>query len=100
MFIQVHALAHRAETDLWMQVEDATSGRLRIQTQWFTMSTDPADLEERKAEVHGLKLSTAVLLVYIDSCKQLPLTKPSLSKPDPVVQVRPQTQQNLTPRSY
>ena len=80
-------MANRAESDLWVNLEDATSGRLRLKTQWFTISNDIKDHEERKAEVYGTQNATAVLLVYIDSCKQLPLTKPNLTKPDPVVGV-------------
>ena len=51
------------------------------------MSTDVRHFEERKLEVHGKQLSSAVLLAYIDSCKQLPLTKSGMTKPDPVVQL-------------
>ena len=52
------------------------------------MSSNREDYDERLEETHGRKLATAVLLLYIDSCKQLPLPRPGgSSKPDPVVQV-------------
>jgi len=85
--IPIHALVNRAQTDLWINLEEATSGRIRIRTEWLVMSTDVRHFEERKLEVHGKQLSSAVLLAYIDSCKQLPLTKSGMTKPDPVVQL-------------
>ena len=52
------------------------------------MSSSREDYDERLEETHGSQLATAVLLLYIDSCKQLPLPRAGASsKPDPVVQV-------------
>ena len=34
------------------------------------MSSSREDYDERLEETHGRKLATAVLLLYIDSCKQ------------------------------
>ena len=52
------------------------------------MSSNREDYDERLEETHGRTLATAVLLLYIDSCKHLPLPRPGASsKPDPVVQV-------------
>ena len=57
--------------------------------QWFGLSSAPADLDTRLEEVGARRLATAVLMVFVDCCKQLPLTKGPLmsGKPDPSVQV-------------
>jgi len=53
------------------------------------MSQDKVDYEERVEEAHGKPLSTSVLMVYVDSCRHLPLSKTGVSsKPDPIVQMR------------
>eukprot|EP00092_Neocalanus_flemingeri_P000407 GFUD01000433.1.p1 GENE.GFUD01000433.1~~GFUD01000433.1.p1 ORF type:complete len:792 (+),score=178.56 GFUD01000433.1:116-2491(+) len=86
--VPIRTLADRGESDLWVNLEEATSGQVRIQTQWMTMSSDRDDYDDRVEEAHGRQLSTAVLMVYVDSCKQLPLAKAGIStKPDPIVQV-------------
>ena len=53
MILQVHVLANRAESDLWVNLEDASSGRVRLRTRWFTFTSDLAAHEARKLEVHG-----------------------------------------------
>ena len=54
--IPIRSLADRGETDLWVTLEEATSGKVRIQTQWMTMSQDKVDYEERVEEAHGKPL--------------------------------------------
>ena len=39
------------------------------------MSSNREDYDERLEETHGRTLATAVLLLYIDSCKHLPLPR-------------------------
>ena len=86
--VPICSLADRGASDLWITLEEATSGKVRIQAQWMTLSTDRDDYNDRVEEAHGRQLSTAVLMVYVDSCKQLPLAKAGVStKPDPIVQV-------------
>ena len=87
--VPIQVLAEKGMADMWITLEDTSSGQIRIRTEWFTMSTNIQDYDDRTAETHGTKLSTSVLLVYVDSCKQLPLAR-SLgfsNKPDSVVQV-------------
>ena len=87
--VPIRSLADRGQSDLWINLEEATSGKVRIQTQWMTMSSDREHYEDRVEEAHGRQLSTAVLMVYVDSCKHLPLAKAGVSsKPDPIVQIR------------
>ena len=74
---------------MWISLEDATSGQVKLRTEWFGLSSAPADLDTRLEEVGARRLATAVLMVFVDCCKQLPLTKGPLmsGKPDPSVQV-------------
>ena len=90
--VPIQCLVERGSSDLWITLEDASSGQVRIQTQWLKISHDVADYEDRLRETHGRQLSTALLMLYIDSCKQLPFTRSGISsssnsKPNPVVQV-------------
>ena len=82
-------LAERGESEMWITLEDASSGQVKLRTEWFCLSSDPEDLDVRLEEVGDRRLATAVLMVYVDSCKQLPLTRGPLmsGKPDPSVQV-------------
>ena len=74
---------------MWITLEDASSGQVKLKTEWFRLSSDPEDLDARLEEVGDRRLATAVLMVFVDSCKQLPLAKGPLmsGKPDPSVQV-------------
>ena len=90
--VPIQVLSERGMADMWITLEDTSSGQIRIRTEWFTMSTDIHDYDDRSAETHGTNLSTSVLMIYVDSCKQLPLAKPiiptlPLYKPDSIVQV-------------
>ena len=82
-------MAERGESEMWITLEDASSGQVKLKTEWFRLSSDPEDLDARLEEVGDRRLATAVLMVFVDSCKQLPLAKGPLmsGKPDPSVQV-------------
>ena len=73
-------MARRGQTDLWIKLDDASSGQVRIKTEWLDLSSDRMDYLRRVEEVQDpgsgdRSGSTAVLLVYVDSCKMLPLAK-------------------------
>jgi len=83
--IPMGVLVGRGSSDMWVSLEEATSGRVRLKTQWLYLSQEMADYNESIREVQHLHLCTSVLQVYVDSCRQLPLGK--TSRPDPIVQV-------------
>ena len=86
--IPVASLVERGEADLWVGLEKARSGQVRIRTEWFELSSEREDYEARQVETHGKQLATALLLLFIDSCHNLPLARPPGStQPDTVVRV-------------
>ena len=87
--VNLQVLAERGESEMWFMLEDASSGQVKLRTEWFRLSSKPEDLDVRLEEVGDRRLATAVLMVFVDSCKQLPLAKGPLmsGKPDPSVQV-------------
>ena len=86
--VPIQCFVERGTSDLWINLEEASSGLVRIQTSWMGLSKDKTDYEERLVETHGRNLSTSVLMLYVDSCKLLPSAKAGISsKPSPVVQV-------------
>ena len=64
--IPLASLAERGEADLWVALEEASSGQVRIRTEWFEVSSEREDYEVRQEETHGRQLATALLLLYID----------------------------------
>lgn len=66
-------------------MEDAKHGLLHIRLQWYRLTADPADLQAALLETQLLKvasMSSALLTVFIDSCKNLKQARVH-SKPDP-----------------
>ena len=72
MKIPLQHLAEKGEADMWLTLEGVSTGQLRIITEWFEVSGEMEDYEARQEETRGRQLATAVLLLYIDSCDQLP----------------------------
>ena len=89
-------LAEKGEADVWLPLEGASTGQLRIITEWFEVSGEMEDYEARQEETRGRQLATALLLLYIDSCHQLPGARTGGStKPDPAVQVTVSSRQEV-----
>ncbi|KAJ0181251.1 hypothetical protein K1T71_003336 [Dendrolimus kikuchii] len=75
--------------DTWQTLQQAKHGKVHLRLSWHSLSSDVADLSHALTERLLIKtgdISTAVLSVYIDSCKKLPNAR-AQSKPDPYLQV-------------
>lgn len=78
-------------------MEEAKHGLLHVRLQWYKLTADPTDLQAALLETQLLRvtsMSTALLTVFIDSCKNLKQARVH-SKPDPylVASVGKQKQQ-------
>ncbi|XP_053600773.1 extended synaptotagmin-2-A isoform X2 [Plodia interpunctella] len=75
--------------DTWQTLQQAKHGKVHLRLSWHRLSCDALDLSHAITETQLIKtgdLSSAVLSVYIDSCKKLPNARAS-SRPDPYLTV-------------
>ncbi|XP_021935100.1 extended synaptotagmin-2 isoform X3 [Zootermopsis nevadensis] len=96
--VDVSGVAKKGQVDLWMTLEGVKSGMVHLRMTWLTLSSSFEDLKAAIAETQLLRLtnmSTALLMVFIDSAKNLPNARP-LKKPDPYAQLTVGKQQETT----
>ncbi|XP_075981979.1 extended synaptotagmin-like protein 2 isoform X2 [Anticarsia gemmatalis] len=75
--------------DTWQTLQQAKHGKVELRLSWHRLTTDVTELSRALTETLLIKtgdLSSAVLSVYIDSCKKLPNAR-AQSKPDPYLTV-------------
>lgn len=61
----------------WLTLEQAKHGMIHLRMTWLKLSSDYNDLKAALIETQQLRLtnmSTALLIVYIDSAKHLPVS--------------------------
>lgn len=83
--VDINTIAKKGEDDMWITLEQAKHGMVHVRFTWFVLSTNYSDLRAVLAETQMLQvtsMSTALLIVYIDSAKGLPQVR-TQSKPDP-----------------
>lgn len=88
--IDIYSVAKKGREDSWMPLEDIKHGDIHLRLDWLSLSSDPCDLDRIRAETSNMltgetKLSTAVLMVFLDSGVSLPNARKSASEPSPVV---------------
>ncbi|KAJ8920619.1 hypothetical protein NQ315_004758 [Exocentrus adspersus] len=74
----------------WLGLDDIKHGQIHVRCTWLSLSTDYSDLQMAVYETQHLQLtymSTALLVIYIDSAISLPQVKTTL-KPDPYVHIQ------------
>ncbi|XP_067127091.1 extended synaptotagmin-2 [Centruroides vittatus] len=88
--IPINSLIARGKDDMWLQLEETKSGLINIRVTWFALSSDPLDLPNQIAlnRSTGMKysLSSALLVVFLDSAKHLPNATRAAGEPSPWVQ--------------
>ncbi|CAN7983848.1 unnamed protein product, partial [Ixodes hexagonus] len=79
--VSVSDLQDQGQGDMWLTLDDTKSGKIRLRTFWLSLTTDtddlPLQLETVKSISTKTPLSTAVLIVYLDSAKHLPVATPN-----------------------
>ncbi|XP_046456808.1 extended synaptotagmin-2-like isoform X2 [Daphnia pulex] len=82
--IDIYSIAKAGKKDMWVTLEDVKSGMIHLELTWFSLMDDPVMLKMHAAETQSMGLSSALLIVYVDSATSLPSARTS-SKPDPYV---------------
>ncbi|CAN7980683.1 unnamed protein product [Ixodes pacificus] len=74
--VSVSDLQDQGQGDMWLTLDDTKSGKIRLRTFWLSLTTNtddlPLQLERVKSISTKTPLSTAVLIVFLDSAKHLP----------------------------
>ncbi|XP_027625871.1 extended synaptotagmin-2 isoform X2 [Tupaia chinensis] len=79
--------------DEWFPLDEAPRGKLRLKLEWLTLVPDAARLDQVLADIRADKgqasdgLSSALLILYLDSARNLPSGKKTSSSPNPLVQM-------------
>ncbi|XP_049887465.1 extended synaptotagmin-2-A isoform X2 [Pectinophora gossypiella] len=87
--LDISQVVKAGRLDTWQTLQQAKHGKVHLRLSWHRLSSDVLDLSHALTETQLVKngeLSSAVLSVYIDSCKKLPNARAS-SKPDPYLTV-------------
>ncbi|XP_061389220.1 extended synaptotagmin-2, partial [Musca vetustissima] len=83
--VEIINAVKRGVVDTWLTLENAKHGMLHVRLQWYKLTANPLDLQAALAETQLLRvasMSSAVLIVFIDSAKNLKQARIN-SNPDP-----------------
>uniref|UniRef100_A0A8C9SLP9 Extended synaptotagmin 2 n=1 Tax=Scleropages formosus TaxID=113540 RepID=A0A8C9SLP9_SCLFO len=81
--INMEELQKMQKVDGWFVLEEAVTGKLHLRLEWLSLLSSPEKLEEALISTRADQtkaspvLSSAVLLVYLDSAKNLPVVHDS-----------------------
>uniref|UniRef100_A0A3Q2PL34 Extended synaptotagmin 2 n=1 Tax=Fundulus heteroclitus TaxID=8078 RepID=A0A3Q2PL34_FUNHE len=76
----------------WFELEEAPTGKLHLKLEWLSLFSTPEKLDQVLRCVRADRsptrdgLSSALLVVFLDSAKNLPSAKKNSSEPSPYVQ--------------
>ncbi|ERE72592.1 extended synaptotagmin-2-like protein [Cricetulus griseus] len=79
--------------DEWFTLDEVPKGKLHLKLEWLTLMPDAANLDKVLADIRADKdqaidgLSSALLILYLDSARNLPSGKKMNSNPNPLVQM-------------
>ncbi|XP_077955805.1 extended synaptotagmin-2 isoform X4 [Gasterosteus aculeatus] len=80
------------KVDEWFVIENVDTGKLHLKLEWLSLLPTPEKLDQALASIKAERgqandgLSAAVLVVFLDSAKNLPSGKKVTSSPSPFVQ--------------
>ncbi|KAL3213296.1 hypothetical protein MRX96_035531 [Rhipicephalus microplus] len=87
--VAVSDIESQGQGDMWLTLDDTKSGKIRLRTFWLTLSRNTDDLALQLEEVRAIStktpLSSAVLIVFLDSAKHLPNASKAAGEPSPQV---------------
>ncbi|XP_068437504.1 extended synaptotagmin-2 isoform X2 [Clinocottus analis] len=93
LMIDMTELHKEQKVDEWFDLEETPTGKLHLKLEWLSLLSTPAKLDQVLRSVRADRslandgLSSALLVVYLDSAKNLPSAKKSSSEPCPYVQL-------------
>ncbi|XP_063633526.1 extended synaptotagmin-2-A isoform X2 [Cydia splendana] len=87
--LDISQVVRSGRLDTWQTLQEAKHGKVELRLSWHRLTSDVTELSRAITETQLIKsgeLSSAVLSVYIDSCKKLPDARVG-SRPDPYLTV-------------
>ncbi|XP_046732186.1 extended synaptotagmin-2 isoform X2 [Silurus meridionalis] len=94
LMVDLNELEKEQKVDEWFELDEVTSGKLHLKLEWLTPLATPEKLDQVLSSIRADKgqandgLSSALLLVHLDSAKNLPSAKKVTSDPSPLVQFK------------
>ncbi|RLU26666.1 hypothetical protein DMN91_000463 [Ooceraea biroi] len=88
--IEVNRVKKKGIIDTWVSLEQAKHGMVHLRLTWLQFSKSPADLRAALVETQELRvttMSTALLVLYVDSAKNLPCIR-GTKQPDVCLEAR------------
>uniref|UniRef100_A0A672J9B9 Extended synaptotagmin-like protein 2b n=1 Tax=Salarias fasciatus TaxID=181472 RepID=A0A672J9B9_SALFA len=92
LMIDMTELHKEQKVDEWFDLEETPTGKLHLKLEWLSLFSTSERLDQVLRSVRADRslandgLSSALLVVYLDSAKNLPSAKKSSSEPSPYVQ--------------
>ncbi|KAM4718202.1 extended synaptotagmin-2 isoform 3-T3 [Anableps anableps] len=92
LLIDLTKVYNEQKVDEWFELEEAPTGKLHLKLEWLSLFSTPEKLDQVlrcvRADRSPTKdgLSSALLVVFLDSAKNLPSAKKNSSEPSPYVQ--------------
>uniref|UniRef100_A0A8C8K6A8 C2 domain-containing protein n=1 Tax=Oncorhynchus tshawytscha TaxID=74940 RepID=A0A8C8K6A8_ONCTS len=92
LLIDVAELQKEQKVDEWFVMEEVNTGKLHLKLEWLSLLPTPEKLDQVLTSIKADKgqandgLSSALLVVYLDSARNLPSGKKVSSVPSPFVQ--------------
>ncbi|XP_017285050.1 extended synaptotagmin-2 isoform X2 [Kryptolebias marmoratus] len=92
--VDLKELQKELTVDEWFVLDDVASGKLHLKLEWFSLLSKPQKLDKALEVIKANRghandgLSSSVLVVFLDSAKNLPSGKKVTSEPSPFVQFR------------
>ncbi|XP_067685941.1 extended synaptotagmin-2-like [Haliotis asinina] len=88
--VDISHVFERGMVDEWLQLENVKSGFVHVRLQWLYLANDPLELDRMVQQVQEESkdddsVSSCILLVNLDSARDLPRGKKTLSEPSPQV---------------
>ncbi|KAM7400077.1 hypothetical protein PAMA_004669 [Pampus argenteus] len=94
MMIDMAELLKEQKVDEWFMMDDVATGKLHLRLEWLSLLPTPEKLDQALTSIKAERghandgLSSAVLVVFLDSARNLPSGKKMTSDPSPFVQFR------------
>ncbi|XP_071270888.1 extended synaptotagmin-2-like isoform X2 [Salvelinus alpinus] len=91
LMIDMKELHKEQKVDEWFDLEEVSTGKLHMKLEWLSLLSAPDKMDQVLRSVRADRnlandgLSSALLVVYLDSAKNLPSGKKTSSEPSPCV---------------
>ncbi|KAM4606225.1 extended synaptotagmin-2 [Polymixia lowei] len=92
LLIDMTELHKEQKVDEWFDLEEVSTGKLHLKLEWLSLLSTPEKMDQVLRSVRADRslandgLSSALLVVHLDSAKNLPSGKKGRSEPSPYVQ--------------